>query len=71
LTFGDYDDMENMRLSLELSVTGVVEINVKKSLNYLRQILLYEVMNVYSTVYDRVFSIWFSTVSIKKIKECR
>jgi len=44
LTFADYDDMENLRLSLELSVAGVVELNVKKISNYTRKIVLYEVI---------------------------
>ncbi|KAF6023281.1 hypothetical protein EB796_018408 [Bugula neritina] len=55
----DYNDMENMRLSLELSVNGVVEINVKKTFNYLRQLLLYEVMNVYYTGYMTEYLVFY------------
>jgi len=59
MTFADYNDMENMRLSLELSVNGVVEINVKKTFNYLRQLLLYEVMNVYYTGYMTEYLVFY------------
>jgi len=51
LTFADYDDMENLRLSLELSVAGVVELNVKKVSNYTRKIVLYEVIMKYAIFY--------------------